>query len=49
MGDAVCEAFASGQSRDEVLEGSQGFYNESELEAIVDTAVEVICPRYRGQ
>lgn len=49
FGDAVCEAFASGQSRDEVLEGSQGFYNESELEAIVDTAVEVICPRYRGQ
>ena len=49
LGDAVCEAFASGQSRDEVLEGSQGFYKESELQAIVDTAVEVICPEYRGR
>jgi len=49
LGDAVCEAFASGQSRDEVLEGSQGFYKELELQAMVDTAVEVICPEYRGQ
>lgn len=49
LGDAVCEAFASGQSRAEVLEASQGFYEESELAAIVDTAVEVICPEYRGK
>ena len=49
LGDAVCDAFASGQSRQEVLEGSQGFYTESELAAIVDTAVEVICPEHRGR
>jgi hypothetical protein len=49
LGDAVCDAFASGRSRQQVLEGSQGFYSDEELSAIVDTAVEVICPQYRNR
>ena len=46
-GEAVCDALGSGQSREELLQGSEGFFSESELAAIVDTAIEVICPQYR--
>lgn len=46
-GDVVCDALGSGQSREELLQNSEGFFKESELVAIVDTAIEVICPQYR--
>ena len=45
-GDAACEALGQGQTREVVLEGMAGFFTPSEDRAIVDTAIEVICPQY---
>lgn len=45
LGEAACDALANGQSREEILANSEGFFSESELNAIVDTAIEVICPK----
>lgn len=45
-GDAACEALRQGQTREQILEGMAGFFSPSEDQAIVDTAIEVICPQY---
>jgi hypothetical protein len=49
FGNSVCEELGQGRTREQVLEGMAGFFKPSEDLAIVETAVEVICPQYGGR
>lgn len=46
FGDAACEGLGRGQTREDVAKGMAGFFKPSEDLAIIDTAIEVICPQY---
>jgi uncharacterized protein YcsI (UPF0317 family) len=48
FGDSVCASLQNGQSRDQVIAGLSEFFDAAASEAIVDTALEVICPQHRG-
>ena len=45
FGNSVCEELGKGRTREQVLEGMAGFFKPSEDLAIVETAVEVMCPQ----
>jgi len=48
FGDSACASLQNGQSRDQIVAGLGEFFDPAESEAIVDTALEVTCPQYRG-
>lgn len=48
FGDSVCTSLQNGQSLDHVLGGLSEFFDPTTGKAIVDTALEVTCPQFRG-
>ena len=49
--ETMCRFVAEGRykTRNEVLDSMGGFFIRAEAEALVDTAIEVICPQYRDK
>lgn len=48
-GDNVCRLLREGHSRAEILEGESEFFGRTTQRAIVDAAIEVICPEFMGR
>ena len=49
--ETMCRFVAEGRykTRNEVVDSMGGFFIRAEAEALVDTAIEVICPQYRNR
>lgn len=46
IGDKVCDAFAAGASRDEVLDAFAPYRNDTDLSSLAGSAVGYFCPEY---
>jgi hypothetical protein len=48
FGDSACASLQNGQSRDQIVAGLSEFFDPATSKAIVDTAIEVKCPKHHG-